>query len=42
MQNIEKYTLGYIADYWKLYCKELDDSKGKDIDYPDLKLNFKA
>lgn len=41
MQNIEQYTLNYINRYWDLYADILDKSKGKDPDYPDLKLNFK-
>lgn len=42
MNNIEQYTLYTINEYYKMYCKILDDAKGKDIDYPDYKLNFKA
>ena len=42
MSNIEQYTLHTINEYYKMYCKMLEDAKGKDIDYPDYKLNFKA
>lgn len=41
MQNIEQYTLTGINSYWKMYVKLLEDSKGIDPDYPNIKLNFK-